>query len=147
MSPRWWCRRFQPVHPHEDEQLDRNPWTKQTRKVSRVHLRKWNSKTVEQKNLRITTQKVKEDSFIYFASLHPSPTHHPQAGTAQHREGASQLERVTFIGKGRMMWATIFLSFSEHWLKVLPWFYTAQGSQSWDKKRWPGSREKSRDYQ
>ena len=63
-----------PAYASTQRSAIRNLWTKQTWKISRVHLRKWNSKIVEQKNLRKkSTQKGKEDNSIYFALLHPSP--------------------------------------------------------------------------
>ena len=71
------------------------PW-----ESSGVHLRNF-SNTAEQKDLRITTQKGKEDNS--FCPHHPIP----QASFAS-RERSPQLDAVPLTRRGRAGWATSF---------------------------------------
>ena len=103
---------------------------------SGVHLRNF-SKILEQKNLRIATQKGKENSSILPASSYPQNWHHSSwRGDTPAWKTCPREERVR--------WATSFSSFSEHSIMVLLQFHFFQEAPSWDKERWLRTREKAR---
>ena len=70
MSPIWQYRRPQPLSSHKDQQLDSCPWTNTALGEfwSPANALQQHSKT---KDLRITAQKEKEESFILPASSRP----------------------------------------------------------------------------
>lgn len=72
MSPRWQNRIPQPPSPNKDQLLAMFE-QKYTCKGAGVHLRNF-SNTMEQNNLRRTTQKGRENSFILPASSTPQLT-------------------------------------------------------------------------
>lgn len=82
-SLKWQFRIPKAPSANKDHQLALHE-EKQLCESSGLHLRNF-SNTIEQKNLRITTEEEKGDSFIFPASSHP------RNGIAHCQEGTSQI--------------------------------------------------------
>ena len=107
MSPKWQIRSPKPPIPEKQQQFGSYPQINQLCKSLGTHSRNV-SRTVEPKNLEITTPKEKQNSFISVC------TSHPQDGTAQTQEGTPQIERDPLARKGSLGGATSFPSLWGH---------------------------------
>lgn len=102
--------------PPKNEQVDCCPWTEIILGELRCPLEK-SQQHRGIKNLRLTTQKEKEQ-------LHLPASSHPPSSTAKRKIPC--LKRVFLAGIGRVGWATCFHSLFGHCIKDSLWFHHIQ---------------------